>query len=421
MQPIFTEFINFMKDKGYDIPITEGTYWLDNGFIKAFTPDGVLHKLYKYRVFEDLSISVTKYKEYIEAKFETWSDTVNRERERMSQVVESSLNVIDSALKEYSDHEWWVMTSTGKDSCVVLDLIQKRIPDVNVMFNNTSCDVADTYKIVKSHPEWVITNPKEGIYKYFQRMNFVPTRFSRACCRIYKEGGSIEWFKEHNKDKLIQVMGVRNDESLARADRQDITINPKWDNPNWIGLLPIRKWSDFDVWLYILDNNLELNPKYKKGYTRVGCAICCAYYSKSTWVLDKYFYPKLYNRWHETLEKFFIEHRNWQKLNCTVSEFHHCWSGGLLRPEPTEEVITEMMQYMGITEHETAEKYFNRTCSVCGKNVRREDALGMNLKLFGRNTGDILCKKHLKEKLGISEKEYWAKVAEFKQDGCVLF
>lgn len=25
-----------------------------------------------------------------------------------------------------------------------------------------SLDVADTYKIVKSHPEWIITNPKEA-------------------------------------------------------------------------------------------------------------------------------------------------------------------------------------------------------------------------------------------------------------------
>ena len=78
MQPIFKEFISFIKDKGYDIPIFEGTYWLDRGFIKAFTSDGILHKLYKYKVNDDLSINITKHKEYIEDKFETWLETAER-------------------------------------------------------------------------------------------------------------------------------------------------------------------------------------------------------------------------------------------------------------------------------------------------------------------------------------------------------
>ena len=49
-------------DLGYELPIKEGVYWLDNNFIKAFTPDGTLHKLWKYKVFDDLHIEITKYK-----------------------------------------------------------------------------------------------------------------------------------------------------------------------------------------------------------------------------------------------------------------------------------------------------------------------------------------------------------------------
>lgn len=49
-------------DLGYELPIKEGIYWLDNNFIKAFTPDGTLHKLWKYKVFDDLHIEITKYK-----------------------------------------------------------------------------------------------------------------------------------------------------------------------------------------------------------------------------------------------------------------------------------------------------------------------------------------------------------------------
>lgn len=270
MQPIFTEFINYMKDKGYNIPITEGTYWLDNGFIKAFTSDGVLHKLYKYKVNDDLTINVTKYKDYVKDKFETWLETAERLSDKINSLVTESIDVIKDTVSKYNYSEMWVLTSTGKDSMVVLNLVQKVIPDVNVMFNNTSLDVADTYKMVKRHPEWVITNPEEGFYQWVVRQNFIPTRFSRACCSIFKEGASISYFKEHNADKLLQFMGVRNEESNARSDRQYIEHNPKWSNPNWLSCLPIRKWSEFDVWLYMIRENLEINPKYKKGYSRVG-------------------------------------------------------------------------------------------------------------------------------------------------------
>lgn len=78
MQPIYNELIQFWKDNGCDVPISEGTYWLDNGFIKAFTPDGAIHKLYKYKVSEDLKISITRYKDYIDGKYESWIETAER-------------------------------------------------------------------------------------------------------------------------------------------------------------------------------------------------------------------------------------------------------------------------------------------------------------------------------------------------------
>ena len=45
------------SDFGFNIPISEGRFWLDNGIIKGFTHDGELHKLYKYRVCDDLTVN----------------------------------------------------------------------------------------------------------------------------------------------------------------------------------------------------------------------------------------------------------------------------------------------------------------------------------------------------------------------------
>lgn len=408
-------------DLGFDIPITEGFYWLDRGIVKAFSSNGVLHKLYKCKVNDDLTINITKHKEHYDFYPESWEETYQRLEIELSSKINESLNVIKSTLNLYKDYEPWVLTSTGKDSMVTLNLVQQIIPTVRVMFNNTSCDVIDTYKLVKRHSDWVITNPEEGIYNYFKRMNYIPTRFSRGCCTIYKEGSSVKYFDTHNVNKLIQIMGVRNDESTKRANREYITHNPKWGNRDWCGLLPIRKWTELDVWLYMLHNNLEVNEKYRKGYSRVGCAICCPYYTKTTWVLDKYWYPSAYHRWHNFLENDFLKNSRWQQLNCTLNEYHSCWNGGLVRPEPTIDVIKELMDHKGLSDYRVAEQYFNKTCLKCGKHIRQNNVLAMNMKSLGRNTSIFYCKKCFKKQFGLSEEQWKQQIAGFKAQGCELF
>ena len=82
---------------------------------------------------------------------------------------------------------------------------------------------------------------------------------------------------------------------------------------DWIALLPIRQWSEFDIWLYILSEDIEINDKYRYGYDRVGCGIACPNYTKYTWVLDKYWYPYLFNRWRNILRNDFMKEFGWSK------------------------------------------------------------------------------------------------------------
>ena len=109
-------------------------------------------------------------------------------------------------------------------------------------------------------------------------------------------------------------------------------------------------------------------------------------------------------------------------MNCTLDEYiKDGWNGTLYRPEPTEEVINEFMEYKGITDRNIALQYFNKTCCECGKNVRQNDVLAMNLKMIGRSTDKIYCKKHLMAKLNMSKEEWDNNVSDFKGQGCKLF
>lgn len=425
MQPIFSEMIKMWGDLGYELPIKEGIYWLDNNFIKAFTRDGVLHKLYKYKVFDDLSIEITPYTKnkmvLLEKDFETWEDTIRRNEDRMTQLENDSIKLIKEVFEKYSDYDKYILNSTGKDSMVTLDLIHRVNSSVPVVFNNTSLDCADTYKMVKRHKDWIVTNPKEGFYQWIRRVNYIPTRFSRGCCTMYKERDIIEIFRKQKK--MLYFMGVRNDESVKRKEREDINHNPKWGiKREWYNVMPIRKFSDLDVWLYIIKYKLETNPKYRKGYNRVGCSIACPYYTKYTWVLDNYWYPKARKRWENILKNDFLSESRWTRLNCTLKEYlQKGWAGGVYRPEPTEEVIEEFMEHKNITDRNLALQYFNKTCCECGKNVKQNDVLAMNLKLFNKNIDKFYCQKCLMKKLNISDEQWADNVKRFKEQNCTLF
>lgn len=367
MQPIFKELIQMWGDLGYPLPIEEGKYWLDNHFVIAFDHEGEQHKLYKYKVFDDLNIEIKPY-ESCNCEFETWNDTVKRLDSQLQQKEQEALSIIDQTAKRYRRHKKIVYVSTGKDSMVMLDLVKRRLQKIQVYFNNTTLDVADTYKMVKKHKNWHIINPAMGFYQYVKRYNFIPTRISRGCCNIFKEREGMYNF--NNDDRICFFMGIRNDESNARADRTDFEKNPIWGDNNWLSCLPIRTWSELEVWLYIFKYNIEINPKYRKGYRRAGCGVCCPFYKKYVWVLDKYWYRHLYDRWRRILHDDFINNERWSKLNCTLDEYvNGGWTGGLYRSEPNDNTINEFMKYKGFDDISTARQYFNKTCKICNKNI----------------------------------------------------
>ena len=254
----------------------------------------------------------------------------------------------------------------------------------------------------------------------------IPSRLNRFCCNYFKESPTIDYF--YDDEPLIFLFGMRNQESVRRSGYKDIWKNEKWGERDWVALLPIRQWSEFDVWLYILSEDIEINDKYRYGYDRVGCGMACPNYTKYTWVLDKYWYPYLFNRWRNILRNDFINNNKWLIMNCTVDEYvTKAWTGGVYRDEPTEEVISEFSKYSGL-DISIARKYFNRYCANGCINKRRQplrikdrNALAMNMKMFGRNINRFLCKKCLMKEFGWSKSQWDEKVSEFKAQGCQLF
>ena len=418
MLPIFKEYIGFLKEKNKELSfLKEGVYWYDRSIIKAFDNNGNLVKIVRLKIDDNLNLEIKKYKNK-DIELETWKDTINRNLNHLNQIEENSKKIINRYILNYQDREIAILSSGGKDSTVTSYLVKQCVKDPKIIFNNTSLDCVDTYKHIKKESNLTIINPKEGFYQWRKRLNFIPTRFARACCSIFKEGAMVDYLNKDNK--YLFFMGMRNQESAKRSNYGDEWKNEKWGEREWNAILPIRTWSELDVWLYILKNNIDVNPKYKKGYSRVGCAIACPYYSKSTWILDEYWYPKMYDRWHKILTEDFTKNNKDIIMNCTEKEYHMCWNGGRLRDEPTDEVINQFAERNNL-DISVAKNYFNHNCKECNKKIKDKNVLAMNMKFNGRNTEDMYCKKHLKEKLNLTEEDWSNYVKQFKNQGCELF
>lgn len=421
MHPVFKEYRKMLHDFGIDLSQYDtDKLWIDRMIIRGIDSDGKDRKICRLKVTDNLCYTYKFYKNIPKNNdLETYEQTYIRLKNEIATQEEYSLNVINHDNFYYHDYNKILLTSMGKDSKLVEYLLNKCDVNFKLLFNNTTLDCADVYKEVKQHKNIEIITPKNKAFYKMITLYGLPSRFSRWCCSIFKEGETSEYLKdEHN---LLFFYGMRNEESATRSSYKDEYKNPKWKDDTWVGCLPIRKWSELEVWLYTIYNNIPINSKYLKGYSRVGCHIACPYYTKSTWILDKYWYPKMYDRFHKMLHDDFVQNEKWCRLNCTESEYHLNWNGGLVRKEPTPDVIYEFMKYKDLENKDVATQYFNKTCRHCGKAVRKKNEVAMNLKFYGRNINQFSCKKCLMKEMNWTIDDWNNNVAKFKEQGCHLF
>lgn len=433
MNPIFNECLKFLRDTSGESlqDLKEGYFWLDRQIIKGFDKQGKIHKFYKINISDSLELSIEKpksgYKDVSEIDLASWDDLIEMNKPHLEKIESEAKKLIYEKLDKFDGYTPIVPISTGKDSMVVCYLVRECKEDTGAIFNNTTLDCSDTYLIAKRFPNCLMMSPEQGFYQYIKEQNIIFNRISRGCCRIFKVGEMVNQL-DHEIPYLM-FMGMRNEESNTRSGYGDEWVNEaEWGKIKWQGILPIRTWTELDVWLYTFWRKIEVNGKYKKGYSRVGCAIACPYYAKSTWVLDKYWYPTMRKRWEKILEDDFISNNKWIVMNCTLKEYiNQAWNGGVFRAEPTQEVIDEYAKYNNI-DSKIAEKYFNKYCSNgCKsqsgklKKIKSKEVLAMNMKLHGRDISKFMCKKCLMKMHDMTNEDWDNQIAEFKKQGCDLF
>ena len=194
-----------------------------------------------------------------------------------------------------------ITVSGGKDSSVILELARRSGIPFEVCHNHTTADAPETVRFVRSEFKRMeelgikcfLRLPEEkgertSMWKMIPTKMIPPTRIQRYCCSVLKENS--------NKGRYIAT-GVRWAESVKRKKnrsvheivankRENSVLMLNMDNDENRRLFetcqlkgqricnPIIDWTDDDVWDFLKDSKVPINPLYAEGFSRVGCVGC---------------------------------------------------------------------------------------------------------------------------------------------------
>lgn len=190
--------------------------------------------------------------------------------------------------------------SGGKDSAVICRLSENAGIPFEIVHSHTTADAPPTVYHVRDRAKmyeekgikYTISYPtykgqKISMWSLIPTQKMPPTRLARYCCTVLKE--------QTGRDRFI-VTGVRWSESISRKNSRGAlevqhNIRAKSlilanDNDESRRLFetcqmkgkricnPIIDWSERDVWDYLTEQKVKINPLYCEGWKRVGCVGC---------------------------------------------------------------------------------------------------------------------------------------------------
>ena len=162
--------------------------------------------------------------------------------------------------------------SFQKEESVLLDMLLEREPQARVFALDTHVLFPETYAVWRQIEQryGIQVEVYEGPSLGRQAAIHGEALWERnpdLCCSIRKIGPLGAALS--NLDGWIT--GVRRDQAPSRAS----TAKLGWDDRHELWKAsPLADWTDDDVWAYVRERDLPVNPLHERGYASIGCTHC---------------------------------------------------------------------------------------------------------------------------------------------------
>ena len=193
-----------------------------------------------------------------------------------------------------------VTDSGGKDSSVVKELALRAGIPFEVKHSHTTADAPETVYFVRDEfkrleekgIQCTVVKPQyKGqpvtMWSLIPQKKMPPTRLARYCCAVLKEttgrgrfiATGVRWAESTRRKNTRGIF----EKNSNRAENR-ITLNNDNDDARMLfescrlqgtrTVNPIIDWTDAEVWQFLNDAKVPVNPLYQCGFDRVGCVGC---------------------------------------------------------------------------------------------------------------------------------------------------
>lgn len=190
--------------------------------------------------------------------------------------------------------------SGGKDSAVICRLAENAGIPFEIVHSHTTADAPPTVYHVRDRAKmfeekcikYTISHPtykgqRVSMWSLIPIKKMPPTRIVRYCCDILKEQAGrgrflvtgVRWSEStsrKNNRGVLEVQHKNKERRLTLANDNDESRR-LFETCQMKGKRvcnPIVDWPEQDIWDYLADQKVQINPLYYEGWTRVGCVGC---------------------------------------------------------------------------------------------------------------------------------------------------
>lgn len=163
--------------------------------------------------------------------------------------------------------------SFGAEDVVLVDMLQKINPNVDIFYLDTNVHFPETYETrdrLEQHygTKFVQVLPKLTLEEQAEKFGDELWKSdANQCCNIRKVDPLTDILRNYD----AWITGIRRDQAPTRANAKKVEYDVKF---GLIKFNPLANWTSEDVWNYIRENNVIYNPLHDRNYPSIGCTHC---------------------------------------------------------------------------------------------------------------------------------------------------